>query len=163
MEAFEELYEHFFPRVYNFVYARIKNSADADDITSITFMKMNENLNQYDSSKAAFSTWLFRIASNTIIDQTRRSENSHETEWDEFFDPVAPEYEEPEAQTLKNEGNQELLTALGTLPERDRRIIEMKFFSELDAHTIAEVLNMSESNVRVTLHRALAKLKKQLT
>ena len=43
-EAFEELYEHFFPRVYNFVYARLKNSADADDVTSTTFLKMNENL-----------------------------------------------------------------------------------------------------------------------
>ena len=53
--AFEELYEYFFPRVYNFIFARLKNVADADDVTSITFMKMNENLESYDSTKAAFS------------------------------------------------------------------------------------------------------------
>ena len=158
--AFEELYEHFFPRVYNFIYARLKNSADADEVISITFMKMNENLNRYDPMKAAFSTWLFRIANNAIIDYTRRSDKNNETEWDEFFDPVAPEYTEPEAQVLKSEETQELLNALKKLPERERHIVELKFFSELDTKTIASILKISESNVRVTLHRTFAKLKK---
>ena len=158
-EAFEELYEHFFPRVYNFIYARLKNSADADDVTSVTFMKMNENLEKYNQSKAAFSTWLFRIALNSIIDHTRRRDNSKETEWEEFFDPAAPEYQEPEAQALDKESNRELYAALDKLNERERRIVELKFFSDLDTRSIAEILSMSESNVRVTLHRTLAKLK----
>ena len=158
-EAFEELYEYFFPRVYNFIYARLKNSADADDVTSITFMKMNENLERYDSTKAAFSTWLFRIANNALIDHTRRRDKSEETEWEEFFDPAAPEYQEPEAQTLTQESNRELLAALDKLNDRERRIIELKFWSDLDTRSIADVLSMTESNVRVTLHRALGKLK----
>ena len=158
-EAFEELYEHFFPRVYNFIYARLKNSADADDVASITFMKMNENLERYEPARASFSTWLFRIALNSIIDHTRRRNKSNETEWEEFFDPAAPEYQEPEAQTLNKEGNRELYAALDKLNERERRIVELKFFSELDTRSIAEILSMSEGNVRVTLHRTLAKLK----
>lgn len=162
-EAFEELYEHFFPRVYNFVYARLKNSADADDVTSITFMKMNENLERYNPAVAAFSTWLFRIASNAIIDHTRRHEKSGETEWDDFFDPAAPEYQEPEAQALTAEDNRELLAALDTLSERERRIVELKYFSEMDTRAIAELMSMTEGNVRTTLHRTLAKLKKFLT
>ena len=158
-EAFEELYEHFFPRVYNFVYARLKNSADADDVTSITFLKMNENLDLYDPAKAAFSTWLFRIASNALIDHTRRVDKSHETEWEEFFDPSAPTHEEPEVQMMSAETSRELLTALDKLNERERRIIELKFWGDMDTHSIAEVLNMTEGNVRVTLHRTLGKLK----
>ena len=160
--AFEELYEYFFPRVYNFIYARLKNSADADDVTSITFMKMNENLERYDSSKAAFSTWLFRIATNSLIDFARRRDKSEETEWEEFFDPAAPEYQEPEAQTLAQESNNELLKALGKLNDRERRIIELKFWGDLDTRSIAAVLSMTESNVRVILHRSLGKLKKIL-
>lgn len=158
--AFEELYEYFFPRVYNFVFARLKNAADADDVTSITFMKMNENLEHYDPSKAAFSTWLFRIATNAIVDHTRKINRNQETEWDELFDPAAPTRNEPESQILVAAENQELLKALDTLNERERRIIELKFFSELDSKSIAEILSMSESNVRVTLHRTLAKLRK---
>ena len=157
--AFEELYEHFFPRVYNFIYARLKNVDDADDVTSITFMKMNENLERYDPTKAAFSTWLFRIALNSIIDHTRRRDKSEETEWEEFFDPAAPAYQQPEAQALTREGNRELLKALDGLKERERRIIELKFWGNLDSRSIAEALSMTEGNVRVTLHRALAKLK----
>ena len=162
-EAFEELYEHFFPRVYNFIYTRVKNSADADDITSITFVKMNENLERYNPTQAAFSTWLFRIATNSIIDHTRRVENNQETEWEEFFDPAAPEYQEPEAQALEKEGHRELFAALDKLNERERRIVELRYFSDMDTRSIAEILMMSEANVRTTLHRTLAKLKKILT
>ncbi len=158
-EAFEELYEYFFPRVYNFIYARLKNSADADDVVSITFMKMNENLESYDPARAAFSTWLFRIATNAIIDHTRRRDKSEETEWEEFFDPAAPDEEEPETQIIASETNRELLKALDKLSERERRIIELRYWGEQDTRTIAELLSMTDSNVRVTLHRALGKLK----
>ena len=158
-EAFEELYEHFFPRVYNFIYARLKNSADADDVTSTTFMKMNENLESYNPDRAAFSTWLFRIAGNAIIDHTRRIDKSNETEWDEFLDPAAPERDEPEQQMMRSEASRGLLSALDKLNERERRIIELRYWGEQDTRTIAEILSMSESKVRVTLHRALGKLK----
>ena len=158
-EAFEELYEHFFPRVYNFIYARLKNSADADDVTSITFMKMNENLESYDPARAAFSTWLFRIANNALIDSTRRASNTQETEWEDCFDPAAPDYQEPERQIIASETNRGLLKALDKLNERERRIIELRYWGEQDTRTIAEILSMSESNVRVTLHRTLGKLK----
>ena len=161
-KAFEELYEHFFPRVYNFIYARLKNSSDADDVTSITFLKMNENLENYNPARAAFSTWLFRIANNALIDQTRRTQRNQESEWEEFFDPSAPEHEEPEARMMSSETSKELLFALDKLNERERRIIELKFWGDMDTHAIADTLNMTESNVRVTLHRALGKLKKIL-
>ena len=161
-EAFEELYEHFFPRVYNFIYARLKNSADADDVTSTTFLKMNENLESYNPERAAFSTWLFRIANNAIIDHTRHIDRNQETEWEDYLDPAAPEEEGPERQMIRSETSRELLSALDKLNERERRIIELRYWGEQDTHTIAEILSMSESNVRVTLHRALGKLKKFL-
>ena len=158
-EAFEELYEYFFPRVYNFIFARLKNVADADDVVSETFLKMNENLESYDPAKAAFSTWLFRIANNTLIDYTRRRDKNNETEWDEFLAPAAPEHEEPEAVMMTSETSGELLHALNKLSERERRIVELKFWGDLDTRAIADVLSMTEGNVRVTLHRVLGKLK----
>lgn len=161
-DAFEELYQYFFPRVYNFIFARLKNYADADDVTSITFLKMNEHLDNYDPSKAAFSTWLFRIANNAIIDHTRHIDRNNETEWEEFLDPAAPENDEPERQMVTSETSRELLEAIDKLSERERRIVELRYWGEQDTRTIAEILSMSESNVRVTLHRALGKMKKFL-
>lgn len=161
-DAFNELYDHFFPRVYNFIFARLKNPDAADDIVSITFMKMYENLSRYDPNKAAFSTWLFRIALNSMTDFFRRKENSQETEWEEFFDPAAPEYQEPEAQALAEEGKTELLKAIDTLTDKERRAVELKYFSGLGNKEIAELMGITANNVGVVLFGALKKLRKKL-
>ena len=159
-EAFTEMYRHFFPRVYNFIYARMKNVDAADDVVSTTFMKVYENLDRYNPTKAAFSTWLFRIASNSMMDYFRRTQSRGEVEWDETFDPPAPEYQSPENQALADEGKKEILKALDKLNERERRIVELKYFSGVGNKEIAEVLGITANNVGVVLHGALKKLKK---
>lgn len=161
-EAFNELYRHFFPRVYNFIYARMKNVDAADDVVSMTFMKVYENLSKYNPDKAAFSTWLFRIASNSMLDYFRRTQSRGETEWDETFDPPAPEFEEPESKALAEEGHAEILKAMDKLNERERRIVELKYFSGMGNKEIAELMEISANNVGVVLHGALKKLKKVL-
>ncbi|MBQ4495587.1 MAG: sigma-70 family RNA polymerase sigma factor, partial [Selenomonadaceae bacterium] len=75
------------------------------------------------------------------------------------FDPAAPDYDETERQIIARETRRGLLQALDKLSERERRIIELRYWGEQDTRTIAEILSMSESNVRVTLHRTLGKLK----
>lgn len=161
-EAFNELYRHFFPRVYNFIYARMKNADAADDVVSMTFMKVYENLSKYNPDKAAFSTWLFRIASNSMLDYFRRTESRGETEWDETFNPPAPEFEEPENKALAAEGRAEILKAMDKLNERERRIVELKYFSGIGNKEIAEIMEITANNVGVVLHGALKKLQKIL-
>lgn len=160
--AFTELYKHFFPRVYNFIYARMKNVDDADDVVSSTFMKVYESLDTYNPTKAAFSTWLFHIASNFMLDHYRRVQKHGEVEWDDTFDSPADEYDEPENQTLQAEGHAEILKALDKLNEKERRIVELKYFSDMGNKEIAEVMGITANNVGVVLHGALKKLKKVL-
>ena len=69
--AFDELYEHFFPKIYNLIYVRVKNAATADDIVSDVFEKMVEHLAEFDCTKASFATWLSRIAMRTLTDYYR--------------------------------------------------------------------------------------------
>ncbi len=159
-EAFVELYEYFFPRVYNFIFSRLKNAAESDDVTSIVFQKMYENLKNYDSSKAAFSTWLFRIATNAITDRVRRQDSRKETEWADFFDPAAPDTVNPESNLVNDENNKELLAAIASLDEREQRIISLKYWSDLSNKEIADVLGISYSNVSTILNRALKRLRK---
>ena len=160
--AFTELYNHFFPRVYNFIYARMKNADSADDVVSSTFMKVYENLEKYNPTKAAFSTWLFRIASNNMLDYFRRTQSRGEVEWDETFDPSAPDFEEPEKQILRAEGNAEILRAMDKLTEKERRIVELKYFSGVGNKEIAELMGITANNVGVVLHGALKKMRKVL-
>lgn len=162
MEAFEALYREFFPRVYNFLFARLKNTAASDDVVSVVFMKAYQNLSKYDSRKAAFSTWLFRIASNAVIDYCRVKAHQAEEEWKDCFQPEAPKRETPEARLLAEEGAEELLCALDQLGERERRMIALKYWSGLSNKEIAEVMGISAGNVGITLFRAVGTLRKIL-
>ncbi len=162
-EAFDELYEHFFPIIYNLIYARVKNSAVADDIVGDVFLKMTQNLETYDIRKASFSTWLSRIATRTLTDYYRWSSHRQgNVEWEDFFSPAAPDSEQPEKSYLKAEGKSELLLALGKLSEKEQRIIEMKFWGDMSNREIAEVMDMTASNVGVILYRAMGRLKEIL-
>lgn len=158
-DALTELYEHFFPRVYNFVYGRLKQAAQADDVVSETFVKALAHLEDYNADKGAFSTWLFRIASNNLVSSLRGAPQ-REAAWEDFFDPAANEHEQPDKKLLEQEGNTELLQALDSLDERERKAVELKYWGELGNKEIAEALGITASNAGVILHRAINKLKK---
>ena len=159
-EAFDELYEHFFPRVYNLIYARVKNAATADDIVSDVFEKMVQHLAEFDCQKASFATWLTRIATRTLTDYYRWQSYRQNVEWDDVFSPAIDEKERPEGQLLIKEGRRELLLALGKLGEREQRIIELKYWGDMNNKEIAEVLGISPANVGVILFRAMGSLRK---
>ncbi|MBE6102424.1 MAG: sigma-70 family RNA polymerase sigma factor [Selenomonas ruminantium] len=86
--AFDELYGHFFPIIYNVIYVRVKNRAIADDIVGDTFMKMTQNLAAFDPEKASFATWLSRIAMRTLTDYYRWQSHRQNVEWDDVFSPA---------------------------------------------------------------------------
>ena len=157
-EAFSELYDYFFPRVYNFIFAKVKNTEQADDIISITFEKVFVKLGDYDSGKGAFSTRIFRIAINEMNSLFRKNKQLNEAAWEEFFEP-ADGRKTPEQQVLSDEGDSQLLLALEKLSDRERRVVSLKYLTGISNKEIAEMEDMTANNVGVVLHRALDKLK----
>ncbi len=160
-EAFGELYDYFFPRVYSYIFGKVKNSDQADDIISVTFEKVFVKLDDYDSTKGAFSTWIFRIAINEMNNIFRGQVRRNEAAWEDFFNP-ADSRNTPEQQMVSDEGDQHLLMAMEMLGEREKKIVSLKYFSGISNKEIAEMLDMTPSNVGVVLHRTLDKLKKML-
>ncbi|MFC1956876.1 sigma-70 family RNA polymerase sigma factor, partial [Chloroflexota bacterium] len=67
-EIFTELYEEYMPKVFRYIHGRVNNMAIAEDLTSTTFEKALMNFDKYSEDKASFSTWVFSIARNTVID-----------------------------------------------------------------------------------------------
>ena len=160
--AFTELYEKFFPRVYGMIFARLKDTSAADDVVNEIFMKVALNLDKY-NKKSAFSTWLFTIAQNTLTDYFRWQSRNREDSWDEFLERAAPIDEQPEEKLLSDETIENLLRAVGKLSERQRRIIELKYWADLSNVEIAEMLNLSASNVGYIHYQAIKKLRELMT
>ena len=160
--AFDELYDHFFPLIYNVIYARVKNSAIADDVVSDTFLKLTQSLASFDPERASFSTWLSRIAMRTLTDYYRWQSHRQNVEWDDIFSPAIDEKDSPEGRYLAIEGKSELLLALDKLSEREQHLIQLKFWGDMSNKEIAEAMDMTPSNVGVVLHRAMGQLRKIL-
>lgn len=162
-DALTELYEYYFPRVYQYLLGKTKDSSLADELVSETFIRMYQHLEQFDPAKGAFSTWLFRIAQNVMNKYYGNKSYTMNAPWDEDFDPADDWQATPEEHTLTQERTAELRAAIMRLPERQQKILEMTYWLEMNSTEIARQLGMAPSSVRVALKQARDRLKKILS
>lgn len=155
---FTEFYHEYFPRVYNYVYYRVNNHHDADDITSLIFFKLYEKRNYYSSDKAPLFAWVFSIARNTVTDYYRQRARCTATSLENVEDMVAVG-QTPDDIAASNEIKRHLHRALASLSDRERDIIALKFWSGITNREIAKIIGLSESNIGVTLYRAMRRLR----
>jgi RNA polymerase sigma-70 factor (ECF subfamily) len=160
---FAELFREFYPRVYNYLRYRVNTPTDAEDLISMVFEKAYSHRHQFDPIKGSFSTWLFRIAHNTLANYYRSQERRSVWEADEGLPPdlVVPE-PSPENQMIRQETITELLGGLDQLRDRDREVISLKFAGRLSNQEIGQIMDLKEKTVSVVLLRAMRRLKGQL-
>lgn len=151
----EAVYVEQLPRVYNFLRYRTGNEALAEELTSHTFEKAWRERHRYRADLAGVATWLLRIARNTAIDH-RRTWRGHEQLDEEL---AAPAEGTPEEAALVDSNFARLSALVGTLPERDRELLALKYGAGATNRAIADVTGLSESNVGTILHRTVQKLR----
>jgi RNA polymerase sigma factor (sigma-70 family) len=157
-DLFGQLYEQYLPKVFQYVSFRVGDRHTAEDLTSTVFEKALTKFRSYDSAKAAFSTWLFSIARNTVIDHYRAS--GKEQKWMPDSAAAVPTQDpSPEDEAVRAEEIRKLRSCLNLLGETEREIISLKFGSEMTNRQIAGVLGVSESNVGTIIYRAVRKLR----
>lgn len=155
--GFEEMYHEHYARIYNYVFYQILSREDTEDIVSSVFMKVARNASTFDEKKASLSTWLYRIAHNTLIDYYRARKASYSLD-DDDVDLLHPSIEE-ESEYITSSSRKLLYQELARLKRRERLIVYYKFFEECTNREIARILKMNESTVGTVLSRALGKLK----
>ena len=158
-----ELFQQYYPRVYNYLRYRVNAVEDAEDLIGTIFERAYMYRHQFDSAKGAFSTWLFRIARNELISHYRKhkSRSAWETGAELPTDLVTTE-PSPEAQLIQKEMLVQLLQCLERLNERDQEIISLKFAGKLRNNEIGEILDMKEKTVSVVLLRAVRRLRQEI-
>lgn len=149
--------------MYNYVRYRISDDAEAEDLTSEIVERALTYLASYDPRKGAFSTWLFRIAHNTLVNYFRQSKrrSQYHAVLDDAVYELAADDPTPEEAMMRDQSAARLLACLGTLRPRQQEILALRFAGQLKNREIARVLKMNERTVSVTILRALRKLRQQ--
>jgi len=155
VSAFEEIFNHFAPRVKAFL---MKSGADpqmAEECTQEVLATVWRKSHLFDPSRAGASTWIFTIARNKKIDAIRK-QNRPEPE------QLYPEQDyEPDQEAVVElqQETERLVTALGELPEKQRILVEKAYFGELSHSEIAEITGLPLGTIKSRIRLALEKLR----
>ena len=134
--TYDEVYENYSEKVMHYILSKISSRSDAEDLFSTVFLKVFEKFPSFDQNKASVSTWVYTIARNTLIDYFR----------------IRKVHEELE-----------LASALEKLPPRERDLIVLHYYHNLQLKEIAQIMGMSYSNCKVIHSKALARLRQHMT
>jgi len=158
-QAFIEAYERYYTKLFAYIYSRVGNVELAKDLTAEVFEKAYVKGHSVREA-AAYTTWLFMIAKNVVIGHYRRQKretNGMNKVKDSLWLSERPA--EPEADTLRGEALSTLMRRLRRLSDRDQELLALKFEGELSYAEISRVLRLSEVNARVSIFRALRRLR----
>jgi RNA polymerase sigma-70 factor, ECF subfamily len=151
----------YFEKIYRYIFFRVdRNKALAEDLTSEIMLKAYENFDSFDHEKN-FSVWIYRIAHNHLVDFYKRGK----------LEKVPLEDASDKFGKEENFGSKidieismkEVSGVLQQLPDKQRDIVIMRFFDDLTHREIADILNIKEAYVRVSLHRAIQYIKERLS
>lgn len=158
-EAFAELYDRCAPHIYRFIYFKVSSKNDAQDLTSECFLRAWAAIREKKEGVEHFRAFLYRIARNLVVDFYRKKRQI--TSIDDLDEELGVTNHDLERLNSKQDTDRVLETMRG-LKDEYRELIIFRFLDEMSYGEIAEILGKSQVSVRVTAHRALNMLKKQL-
>lgn len=163
-EAFGELYDAHFDRVYRYVVIRVRNQADAEDLTQQVFLKALEHIGSYHYRGMPFSAWLFRIAHNQIVDHWRKKsrEKGKVMPMEQIDDSAMTGGDDPADLAERQASFEEVAAACEFLTDSQREVISLRFAGGLSVAETAKVMGKREGAVKVLQHAALVKLRRRL-
>lgn len=157
--AYGQLYLHFLPRIYRFVFHLVWDEHLAEDITQEAFLKAWRSLDRFSAKKGTFQAYLYMIARNTVIDhQRKRKPFNFGMDFVEMFSSN----EDLEENYSRSEEARELKAVLDDLPQLSKQLIILRYFEELSFSAIAQIVKKKEGAVRVRVHRILETLKNNI-
>ena len=157
--AFEEIVGRYKNLVYSVVLRMVADSEDANDIAQEVFIKVYRNLDKY-SSEFRFSTWIIRIATNTVID-FRRKKKQEFVSIDEM-ETELPDIVTPENEYIEKEQKSELMNAINSLPDMYKMPIVLYHLEGLSYQDISSILGVSMSKIKNRIFRGRKLLKEEI-
>ena len=155
--AFGELYKLYVEQIFRYLYSRIGNVHEAEDVTAQTFLAAFESFDRF-RQDGHFASWLFTIARNKAMDHFRQRKNTASI--DEVDD--IPVENESLNGVIQSEQAAILTNLIQELPEEERELLRCRFLAEMSIPEIAHFLHRNEEAVKKSIYRLLARLHSQL-
>lgn len=160
-EAFAQLYEAHFDKIYRYVVPRIGNEMEAEDMTQQVFINALKSISSFKWKGTPFSAWLFRIAHNLVVDYQRRAKKQTTAPLDESL--VSGSASDPQLLAEHKLNIKQLASAIKQLTEAQREVISLRFAGELSVAEVATVMGKSQGAVKALQHSAIVALRKTLS
>ena len=153
---FAPLYDRYFRQIYHYLYSRVGSAADAEELTSQTFLAALEALPRY-HHRGHFAAWLFTIARNKARDSFRSGVapvSLDENHPDKADDPLA--------QVIQTDQAEQLAALIRKLDEDEQELLRLRYSADLSFGGMGVCLGRKEDTVKKTFYRLLARLQRHL-
>ncbi len=155
-DDFSTLYRQHFDQVYRYLFSRLGNQQDAEDVCSQTFIQAYKSFTSL-RDPARFLPWVFKISRNKMNDFWRRQKPI--VALDDEIGSGNPDLLHSTEELVRHERIAQLIR---NLPEKDQELIRLRYLGELSFHEISQVLGKSEGAAKKSLYRLLAQLQSQM-
>lgn len=158
-EAFGVLYDRYADAVYRYVFYRVRNETEAEDVTSEVFMRALRAIPKYEP-RQAFLAWLYRIARNAVIDRSRRRATRRQVTFeDALAHPNADQVVNPDEGLLAGSDASAVRKAMQQLTPLQQEILVLRYVEGYDTKTISKLVGKRDGTIRGIEFRALAALR----
>jgi len=158
-EAFAQLYENYFDKIYRYVVLKI-GKADAEDVTQQVFIKALQAIASFKWQGIPFSAWLFRIAHNQVVDYLRKEKKVIKVPLNESS---SRSDSDPQQMAERSLDIEQLISATRQLTRAQREVIGLRFAGELSVAETARVMSKSEGAIKALQHSAIVALRKTMS
>ncbi|MDD5289065.1 MAG: sigma-70 family RNA polymerase sigma factor [Dehalococcoidales bacterium] len=159
-EAFAQLYENHFDKIFRYVVIKIGNQTEAEDMTQQVFVRAYESIGSYQWQGIPFSAWLFRIAHNQMVDYVRKQSKKPTVWLDESMQIRDDSDLEHDVETKIE--MEKVVIATKRLTEAQREVISLRFAGGLSITEAAKTMRKSEGAIKALQHSAILSLRKTL-
>jgi RNA polymerase sigma-70 factor (ECF subfamily) len=158
-ELFSVLVDRYKRGIASFISAGVRSPSDVADLSQETFLRAYAHLETFNPALGKFSTWIYQIARNVVrthLGKSQRRVPTQELPEDQTLENALPDLStesDPSGGILREEAERELRDALAELPERTRTVLALRYYNNMEYHTIASTLGLSLGNVKTLIHR----------
>ena len=157
-EAFTQLYDAYFDKIYRYVAVRIRNEMEAEDIAQQVFMKMLQSISSYQCKGVPFSAWLYRIAHNQVIDFLRQQNKKATLDIEGM--PLPDSGDDPQHIIELQFDIEHLKQAMKKLTPSQQEVLSLRFTGDLSIAECAQIMGKSEGAIKALQHSAVQALKR---